>query len=148
MDEIKEVKKSMKVFEVMGKCPECGGELETDNNVLLTYPPKYKYTCCKCNKEFITTKAYPYIVYEETDDNMKERNNFSIDFYSTNGSVIMAIYPNAKILDNGTGLIKSNDGTDKVCVEVKIDNNILYFDKEWWNSPYLKRGDRDGTTEV
>ena len=147
MNEIKEMKKPVMAYEVCAKCPKCGGELIEGDNILLTEPLQYQYTCSKCDELFYATKSYPFIEFKSIDD-VEERNNFSIDFHSTNGSVIMAIYPNAKILDNGTGLIKSNDGTDKVCVEVKIDNNILYFDKEWWNSPYLKRGDRDGTTEV
>ena len=143
MDKIKEVKKEVRVYNVSGKCPKCGGDLKTHDTVLTTYPPKFKYTCRECGAEFIATESYPYIEYKEIDED--DEYEFSIEFSShlTNGGVIMTMYPNAKILDNGTGLIKSNDGTDQVCVEVKIDNNILYFNKDWWNSYYLKKEDQN-----
>lgn len=47
---------------------------------------------------------------------------------ATNGDMIKAIFPNAKV----------NDSDYTYCVEVKLEyhSQYLLFDKKWWNAPY------------
>jgi hypothetical protein len=44
---------------------DCGEEMERDNVVLTSNPPKYKYVCPKCGKIEYVTEHYPKTVYKE-----------------------------------------------------------------------------------
>lgn len=68
MNEIKEMKKPVMAYEVCAKCPKCGGELIEGDNILLTEPLQYQYTCSKCGELFYATKSYPFIEFKSMDD--------------------------------------------------------------------------------
>lgn len=42
---------------------DCGEEMEKDNVVLTTNPPKYKYKCPKCGKIEFLVEHYPKLTY-------------------------------------------------------------------------------------
>ena len=44
---------------------DCGEEMERDNVVLTSNPPKYKYKCSKCGKIEYSIEHYPKIIYKE-----------------------------------------------------------------------------------
>lgn len=44
---------------------ECGEKLERGNEVRLTYPPQYSYTCPKCGKCETSFDIYPKVTYKE-----------------------------------------------------------------------------------
>ena len=51
-------------------CDDCNIELESNNEVLCSYPPQYPYHCPKCNKRYTFWKSYPWveIVGDEIDE--------------------------------------------------------------------------------
>jgi hypothetical protein len=53
-------------------CPECNIELEKSDEVLLTNPPQYQYSCPKCNYTETSFEAYPKITYEEKANNISK----------------------------------------------------------------------------
>lgn len=48
----------------------CGEELEMDNVVLPSNPPKYKYVCPKCGKIEYLKEHYPKLTYTDKEGNV------------------------------------------------------------------------------
>lgn len=44
---------------------DCGEEMERDNVVLSSNPPKYKYKCSKCGKIEYLVDHYPKLTYTD-----------------------------------------------------------------------------------
>lgn len=44
---------------------DCGEEMERDNVVLTTNPPKHKYKCPKCGKIEFLVEYYPKLTYTD-----------------------------------------------------------------------------------
>lgn len=44
---------------------DCGEEMEKDNVVLATNPPKHKYICPKCEKVEFLVDYYPKLTYTD-----------------------------------------------------------------------------------
>lgn len=53
----------VKTYVIKAYCEKCGEEL-IEPDMLLTYPPQYKYKCHVCGKETIYGTKYPCIVYK------------------------------------------------------------------------------------
>lgn len=67
-NEINEVKKEVKSFNVDYKCDQCEtGYMRPDGRVLLSNPPKYPHICnnMECSGKMTSRTKYPYIAYEE-----------------------------------------------------------------------------------
>lgn len=54
-------------------CPKCElGDMERkEENVLLSFPPQYKYVCNNCRYEENIFETYPYFKYKKKDKTRK-----------------------------------------------------------------------------
>ena len=47
-------------------CRVCGSEFERlDDQVMMSYPPKYSYLCKTCGNSIILSESYPRIIYRD-----------------------------------------------------------------------------------
>lgn len=56
-----EVGQEIKIIMVRQRCDKCGeGYMETDGNILCSFPPKFPHVCSNCGFKKIYRKKYPY----------------------------------------------------------------------------------------
>lgn len=56
-----EVGQEVKIIMVYQRCDKCGeGYMETNGNVLLSYPPQFPHICNNCGYREKYHKKYPY----------------------------------------------------------------------------------------
>lgn len=140
MDELKETKRQVIAYEVCAKCSKCGGELIEGDNVLLTEPPQFQYTCSKCGELFYATKSYPFIKFEPMDSIAEKTNTsavkLSIDLPDnpTCGNVFESIFDVSEVEEHN------------YCIFMKLDQTCdARFTREWWHSPFIRKGENNGT---
>ena len=49
---------------------ECGEQMERDNLILMSNPPRYKYRCPKCGKIETSYELYPKTFYKEREEHI------------------------------------------------------------------------------
>ena len=64
-----EITKRVNTYQTDLYCDKCGGKMRRSSSVvLMTYPPRYQYTCDKCGMNTTATVDYPVISYEEVEE--------------------------------------------------------------------------------
>ena len=68
-----QIKTELKTYRIDYLCEECATPVETYNHIFGT---RWEHKCPKCGAKCVLSKAYPYIVYEDT-DNITDITNYN-----------------------------------------------------------------------
>ena len=111
-----EIRSEVKEVLIDYLCPKCNiGHLRPTGTVLTSCPPQFPHKCNNCDyMETFTVKQYPYIDYEEIDN---QKLTFGVDIATANGdySSTSKFYTQSRIVDNkivAAFIIPSNNGNN------------------------------------
>lgn len=55
----------VEVHRVTYECDKCHGQVEFDDMILTSIPPKYPHHCSECGEKYVFETRYPTLVYKE-----------------------------------------------------------------------------------